>query len=26
VAVALTDLSDKSVYDVFLNEGKLLTE
>jgi hypothetical protein len=26
VAVALTDLSDKAVYDVFLNEGKLLTE
>ena len=26
VAVALTDLSDKTVYDVFLNEGKLLTE
>ena len=26
VAVALSGLSDKAVYDVFLNEGKLLTE
>ena len=26
VATALSGLSDKTVYDVFLNEGKLLTE
>ncbi len=26
VAVVLSGLSDKTVYDVFLNEGKLLTE
>jgi len=26
VSVALSGLSDKSVYDVFLNEGRLLTE